>query len=345
MKITGLVLQGGGALGAYQYGALKGFYEINPNFSPEIVTGTSIGAVNGAVMLGGRYGALESLDRLWNALQIPPTPFIPQDWQAKVSKFGNPNMYYINPTLMFSPLTADSIYDISPFRKLLLELIDFDKLNDKKTTKLVIEAVNVESGELKQFSNHDKEGLDIDKIISCVSIPPNFPAMKVENGYYWDGGLYANMPLSPAINFLEKYRPTEAEQKKGIAITEREVIVISLFRKGAVLPTTISEITERVKEIIFESKLKLDYKTFEQMNDTIDLMQEIDQVLDQNSPIRNNETFKKLLDHEKINPPVLLQYEAEGVEGTDNFTPEAMDFRVRQGYRDAINSFKEVVNN
>lgn len=334
MKITGLVLQGGGALGAYQYGALKGFYEKDKHFNPKIVTGTSIGSVNGAVMLGGKYGALESLEKLWNTLKMPPIPFLPQEWQAKASKFGNPNMYNVNPSMMFSPMTADSVYDISPFRKLLTELIDFDKLNDKKTTKLIIEAVNVETGQLKQFSNHDKEGIDVDKIISCVSIPPNFPAMKVENGYYWDGGLYANMPLSPAINFLEKYQGEENDFK-------REVIVISLFRKGAVaLPTTISEITERVKEIIFESKLELDSKTFDKMNNTILLMREIDKVLEKDSPIRNNPTYKDLLDHELIEPPILLQYQAEGVEGTDNFTPEAVDFRIRQGYRDALNIAK-----
>jgi len=341
MKITGLVLQGGGALGAYQYGALKGFYEMNPNFSPEIVTGTSIGSVNGAVMLGGKYGAMKSLEKLWNALKMPSSPLIPKDSQAKTSKFGNPNMYYINPTLLFSPLTADSIYDISPFRKLLSEIIDFDKLNDKQTTKLVIEAVNVESGELQQFSNHDEEGLDIDKIISCVSIPPNFPAVKIGNGYFWDGGLYANMPLSPAIHFLENYEPTEAELKNGITITEREVIVISLFRKSAVLPTTISEIIERVKEIIFQSKLKLDYKCFDQTNDTIDLVRKIDQILDKDSPIRNDKTYKKILNQQKINAPVLLQYEAEGVEGTDNFTSKAMDFRINKGYQDVINSYIE----
>lgn len=335
MKKTALVLQGGGALGAYQYGAIKGFFEKEPNFNPSIITGTSIGAINGSIMLGGKLAPIKSLEKLWNTLKIPPFPLIPQDWQAKVAKFGNPSMYYINPMLMFSPLTADSVYDLTPFRKLLLELIDFEQLNSHPTT-LVIESVNVETGQLESFSNRDPEGIDIDKIISCVSIPPNFPAIEIDSSYYWDGGLYANMPLSPAINFLEAL-----EDDNGQPITEREVIVISLFRKNAVLPNDISEITERIKEIIFESKLNLDRKFFDQMNNTIDLMQEINQILPANSPIRQNETYQKLLSHKKIKPPVLLQYQAEGVEGTDDFTPEAMDYRVRQGYRDAVSTIKK----
>ncbi len=347
-KITGLVLQGGGALGAYQYGALKGFYEVNPNFNPEIVTGTSIGSINGAVMLGGKYGAIKSLKKLWDALKIPSIPLIPQEWQAKTSKFGNPNMYYVNPAIMLSPLTADSIYNLSPFRKLLLDIIDFDKLNDKKTSKLVIETVNVETGQLKQFSNRDEKGIDIDKLLACVSIPPNFPAMQVDNDYYWDGGLYANMPLSPAINFLEECEATE-----------REVIVISLFRKNGVLPTSISEITDRIKEIIFESKLNLDRKSFDKMNNNILLIRQVKELLeqiekddsikqsikDEADKITKNSTFNNLLQHKEIDPLTILQYEAEGVEGTDDFTPQAVESRIRQGQRDAINSFTEVIKN
>ena len=334
MKKTALVLQGGGALGAYQYGAIKAFYEKDPDFNPCIVTGVSIGSINAAVMLGGKLGPVKSLEKLWNAIKIPPFPFIPQEWQAKISKFGNPNMYYINPIMMYSPLTADSVYDITPFRNLLAEIIDFDQLNSHPTA-LVVESVNVETGQLERFSNKDADGIDLDKIISSMSIPPNFPAVQVDNGFYWDGGLYANMPLSPAINYLESI-----ESENGQQITEREVIVVSLFRKNAIMPNDISEITERIKELMFESKLNLDRKFFDKMNGYIELIKEVDQALPANSPIRNNKSFQELLSHKKINPPILLQYEAEGVEGTDDFTPEQMDYRVRQGYRDAANVVK-----
>lgn len=334
MKKTALVLQGGGALGAYQCGAIKGFFEKDPNFSPSIITGVSIGAINGAVMLGGKLGPVKSLERLWDTIKMPTLPLIPQEWQAKISKFGNPNMYYINPALMYSPLTANSVYDITPFQKLLEAIIDFDRLNTH-ITKLVVEAVNVETGKLESFSNKDKDGLNIAKLIASISIPPNFPAIEVNKGYYWDGGLYANMPLRPAINHLKNL-----EEDVQNPITEREVIVISLFRKRAEVPTNIPQVTERIKEIIFESKMDLDQQLFEQMNEYVDLIREVDRDLDKNSKVRQNKMYQQLLNERKINSPILLQYIAEGVAGTDDFTPEAMDFRIKQGYMDAIQALE-----
>jgi NTE family protein len=134
-KPTALVLQGGGALGAYQYGILKALYEQRPNFVPKVVTGISIGAVNAAVLLGGKYGSIESLKKLWDSITMPVNPFIPQSWQAKASKMGNPSMYYLNPAYLLNPLVAGSIYDLSPFYELLESLIDFEKLNHPSTPR------------------------------------------------------------------------------------------------------------------------------------------------------------------------------------------------------------------
>jgi NTE family protein len=331
MKKTALVLQGGGALGAYQYGAIKYFQEKLADFQPVIVTGVSIGAINAAVMLGGKYGVVESLNILWNTIKIAPIPFMPQSWQAKVSKWGNPNMYYINPEYVYSPLTAQSVYDLTPFHQLLGNLIDFDKLNNHPT-QIVVEAVNVESGELERFSNRTHQ-ITLPHIIASMSIPPNFPAIHIGENFYWDGGLYANMPLAPAINFLEEISGDEVL---------RELIIINLFRRQDKLPTNISDISDRIKELMFESKLALDQKTFAKMNDYIDMIKQIDAELPPNSPVKQNPTYQKLIHHQKINEVKVLQYEAEGVEGTDDFTPESIDFRIRTGYRDAENAMKSV---
>lgn len=325
MKKTALVLQGGGALGAYQYGAIQAIYERKTNFNPVIVTGVSIGAINAAVMLGGKYGPVESLKSLWNHVKMDTLPFFPQSWQAKTSKLGNPNMYYINPNYVYSPLTAKSIYDIRPFREFLADLIDFKQLN-QHSSELVVESVNVETGALTRFSNRDKDGMTLEKVISSMSIPPNFPYIEVNNQYYWDGGLFANLPLAPAINCLEKIKGN----------VDREIIIINLFRKNATLPETIADISDRVKEIIFESKLNIDENFFTKIDGMIDLFQEIDKVLPQDSDIRKDKIYQKMIARKKIHSFMKLQYEAEGVEGTDNFTPEAVDSRIRIGYRDAL---------
>ncbi|MGD1842447.1 MAG: patatin-like phospholipase family protein [Thermonemataceae bacterium] len=327
---TALVLQGGGALGAYQYGAISAIEEAQPDFEPCIVTGVSIGAINAAVYVGGREGGVKSLKRLWDTVKMPTIPFLPQQWQAKASKVANPAMYYMSTSYLMTPLVAESVYDLAPFKQLLNDLIDFDKINQSKI-RLVIEAVNVETGELKQFKNHDEEGIDLDKVVSSMSIPPNFPMVAVDNNYYWDGGLYANMPLAPAINYLE-----DVETKKVEKVV-RELIIMNLFRKNSPLPTNIMEISDRIKEIMFESKLKLDRKFFEQMKGYIEMMQAVDKELPKNSPVRKMKAYQELLNHKIIDRHGVLQYEAEGVEGTDDFTPEAIDFRFRRGYRDMQN--------
>jgi predicted acylesterase/phospholipase RssA len=322
-KKTALVLQGGGALGAYQYGAIKAFEEAG-GFNPCIVTGVSIGAVNAAVYLGGKQGGVKSLETLWDTLKMPVVPWIPQSWQAKASKLGNPNMYYISPQYMMSPLTAESVYDVTPFRELLLDLIDFDKIN-KHEAALAIQAVNIETGSLETFRNHEGKGINVEHVIASMSIPPNFPMIKSDGGYYWDGGLYVNMPLGPAINYLETL-PGDLE---------RDLVVINLFRKGGKLPQNMMEISDRIKEIMFESKINLDNKLFDKINTYVDMARQLDVQLPADSPLRQHPGFTSLMQHKPINRLSVLQYTDEGVEGTDDFTPEAMEARVRAGYRDA----------
>jgi NTE family protein len=161
-----------------------------------------------------------------------------------------------------------------------------------------------------------------------MSIPPNFPMVKIEQEHYWDGGLYANMPLSPAINHLEAVAKDDDVQ--------RELIVISLFRKSSPLPSNMYEISNRIKEIIFESKMGLDIKMFDMMDKQIDLLNKINDELPAESPIRQDPTFTRLLEHRKINKRIFLKYQAEGVEGTDNFTVEKIDYRIKKGYNDAL---------
>jgi predicted acylesterase/phospholipase RssA len=152
--------------------------------------------------------------------------------------------------------------------------------------------------------------------------------VKIGQEHFWDGGLYANTPLSPAINHLEN----TAKEEKNV---QRELIVISLFRKASPLPGNMLEISNRIKEIIFESKMDLDIKIFETMDAQIDLLAKINEELPQNSSVRENPTFKRLMEHRKIDKRIFLKYQAEGVEATDNFTAEKIEYRTKKGYTDA----------
>src|SRR5258708_28422902 len=98
-----LVLQGGGALGAYAYGAIKALYE-QPAFSLDVVTGVSIGAINAAVLVGAKNDPIRALDELWRGrLSIPGLPFVPPPLARLNSPLSPPALYSLPPPLLYAP--------------------------------------------------------------------------------------------------------------------------------------------------------------------------------------------------------------------------------------------------
>jgi NTE family protein len=208
---TAIVLQGGGALGAYEYGVLKALYETRPHFTPAVVTGISIGAINAAVLVGAKAEPIRTLDDVWRhqftTLQALPDPFralseylLPPQAQQYLSVWGNAGMYQLRPEFLYAPLQATSIYTLAPLRQTLEEVVDLGKLNHSAETRVAVCAVNVATGELTTFDN--KEGLSFDHIVASGSLPPSFPMTPIHGQSYWDGGLVSNTPLSLAINYL-----------------------------------------------------------------------------------------------------------------------------------------------
>src|SRR5690349_24499974 len=94
---TAIVLQGGGALGAYEYGVLKALYEQRPGFRPVAVAGISIGAITAAVLGGAQGNPISALDRLWrDKLTVSPPlpiPWLPSQIDQSLAVLGNPGMY------------------------------------------------------------------------------------------------------------------------------------------------------------------------------------------------------------------------------------------------------------
>ncbi len=112
-KYTALVLQGGGALGAFEYGVVKALYE-EKGFSPDIIVGVSIGAISAAVLTGAKDRPIQGLGRLWEMLTVPDIPFAPDQLQLMMSLPNNPGMYTINSDLFLAPNSATSLSDTSP---------------------------------------------------------------------------------------------------------------------------------------------------------------------------------------------------------------------------------------
>ena len=251
---TAIVLQGGGALGAYEYGVLKALYESRPGFRPVAVAGISIGAITAAVLGGAAGDPIHALDTLWRrklTVASPvPAPWLPAPIDRALATFGNPGMYQLQAGLFTTPWLLTSIYDTAPLRETLAELVDPRRLDDD-TTRVIVGAINVATGVMEYFRSRQPGGLTFEHVAASGSLPPSFPMTPIGEHRYWDGGLFSNTPLGPAINALE-------QAAGGDRAVERELVVVELFPMRAAVPRTFTDVLQRMVQLQYTSRLTLD---------------------------------------------------------------------------------------
>jgi NTE family protein len=344
-KRRALVLQGGGALGAYAYGVIKALYE-QPDFSLDAVTGVSIGAINAAVLVGAKDDPIRALDELWRErLAIRNWPFTPPMLERYGSLLANPAMYWLRPSYVYAPLLAPfletSIYEIAALRQTLADLIDLNRLN-RSAIHLVVSAVDIETGEVAYFENQSQVPLCIDHILASGGLAPGFPMTNIkdprtgEERWYWDGGFASNLPLAKAIDLLEQADPDNPD-------VQRELIVIELFPMRSKVPTNLIEVQDRVTQLIFSSKLILDEQLFEKMNAFVDLIQQIDQALPPESTLRQHPGYRELKRHQKIDSFLVITSTTPGAtSGASDFSQAAIERRIAAGYQDALTQLKKL---
>jgi predicted acylesterase/phospholipase RssA len=326
-----VVWRGGGGLGAYEFGVLKALYEQRPGFRPAVVSGTSIGAITAAVLGGARGHPIAALERLWREkLTVgPPLPgWWPASWERSLAVLGNPGMYRLRGQWLYAPWACNSVYDTAPLRDTLAELVDLDTLNEGGI-RVIVGAIDVATGEAKFFDNRDRR-LSFDDVVASGSLPPGFPMTEMDGDSYWDGGLFSNTPLSPAINFLE-------EQEADDPSVCRELIVVELFPMRAPVPQTMPEVLERMVQLQYTSRLNLDRAFFRKIDQLVDLLQAIDAELPPVSDIRQNPTYQDMRAHRKIDRfhVVTATFPSELADPSD-FSPASIDARIQAGYDDAL---------
>ena len=256
---TVLVLQGGGALGAYQAGVYEGMTE--RGITPDWVTGVSIGAINGALIAGNPVERrLERLREFWDRVSSGNPLATLADFEPlrtglnrlsalAAATFGVPGFFSprIPPPLFARDGTpgALSIYDTAPLRKTLEDLIDFDLLNHRQRVRLSVGAVHVTTGNSIYFDNRD-HGITVDHIIASGSLPPGFPAITIDGEQYWDGGLVSNSPLWYVLD--------DAPDISAL------ILQVDLFSAKGQLPDNLDQVQERAKDIQYSSKTRFNTK-------------------------------------------------------------------------------------
>lgn len=249
-----LVLQGGGALGAYQAGAFQRLAESGRQ--PAWVTGISIGAINAALICGNRPGdraaALETFwHRITAALPQRPLAGLPArqmfgDWaSAAVIAAGVPGFF--TPRLPLAALLPGglthmtSFYDTSPLITTLNELVDFDYLN-REGPRIAVGAVDVETGNFAYFDS-TKERIGPQHILASGALPPGFPAIEIAGRSYWDGGLVSNAPLQYVM---------DSAGRDPLCIFQ-----IDLFYARGKVPVNMGDVQQREKDIRYSSRTRL----------------------------------------------------------------------------------------
>jgi NTE family protein len=247
-----LLLQGGGALGAYHCGVYQGLAEVD--VLPNWFVGISIGAVNSAILAGNPpERRLERLRTFWDrasefskydlpAWLEPMRPMLGKLNFATVATWGIPGFFKprsLPPDLATSGSPAAlSYYDTGPLRSTLEELCDFDLIN-RGDVRLSLGAVNVRTAESVYFDNR-RMRITPDHVLASGALPPGFPAITIDGEYYFDGGIVSNSPLT----YIVDEKP----------LTTALILQVNLFNAHGSLPRTLDEAMERVKDIQFSSK-------------------------------------------------------------------------------------------
>jgi predicted acylesterase/phospholipase RssA len=259
--LKALVLQGGGALGAYELGVARVLYG-EANYVPDLIAGVSIGAISAALLARPRNGdPLATLEAFWKKVAMPAEFLLPV-FRPHASVFGDPAFF--KPRFdLFSFPSWTSLYDTGPLRATLSDLIDEDALADRSARpRLLFTATDIEAGQITPFDSAEKS-LKIDHIVASGSLPPNFPMTPIEKRSYWDGGIFDNTPLGAVI---ERMNPQERCKE------ERQIIVVNLFPNAGAIPKNMAEVGQRILNLLFANKTRSDVKLMKRFNGVADLI-------------------------------------------------------------------------
>ena len=245
-----LVLQGGGALGSYQAGVFAGLDE--SGYCPKAVAGISIGAINGALIAGNPPGRRrERLMTFWERVTggpgldflFPPgimmADMLRHQWAAAgTALWGAPGFF--RPRSPWGNASQTALYDTTPLRDSLNELVDWDYLNGGPV-RLAVGAVNVETGNFRYFCSAQQR-LDVRHVMASGALPPGLPPVEIDGQWWWDGGLVSNTPLDHVLDDHDD--------------DDLTIFQVDLFPARGARPTSLAEVEERAADIRFSSRTR-----------------------------------------------------------------------------------------
>jgi len=244
-----LVLQGGGALGAYQGGVYQALHEAG--VEPDWIIGTSIGAINASLIAGNKVEArLERLQEFWHRVErsvlwIPSWPEVADalsTWMTLAR--GIPGFFETNLRAFLGVqvrLGADhaSYYSTEPLRRTLEELVDFSLINSGYP-RLTLGAAHVPTSAMHYLDSREID-LDSRHIMASGALPPAFPAVRIDGELYWDGGILSNTPTERIFD--------DNPRRNSL------IFAVHLWHPAGAEPETIWQVLNRQKDIQYSSRI------------------------------------------------------------------------------------------
>ena len=259
-KRINLALQGGGAHGAFTWGALDALLA-DGRFEISAVSGASAGAMNAVVLAdglreGGVDGARKQLGQFWRAVSLDGQLNAAQRslfdaWLGAFDPLNFSERLLQSASNFLSPYELNPL-DINPLRAALVKLVDFDALRASDEVKLFISATNVTTGRIKVFH---RDELTAEMVMASACLPTLFKAVEIGGVPYWDGGFSGNPPLFPFF-------------------TETDCLDIVLIQLDPIerpgTPDSAAEIMQRMNEITFNAPLIGEFRAIDFVSRLID---------------------------------------------------------------------------
>jgi NTE family protein len=343
-----LLLQGGGALGAYQAGVYEALAEAD--LWPDWVVGTSIGGINSAIIAGNtRERRVAKLREFWELVSRSPFGFhgdlgpllargdaaraVAQQMSAIAATIlGVPGFYAPRiPSVLFQlpgTLEATSFYDTTALKATLERIVDFDLINSESNdVRLSLGSVNARSGQLVYFDSTTGT-IRAKHVMASGALPPWFPAVEIDGEYYWDGGVVSNTPLE----WLARHR-----------LPDTLAFQVDLWAAPGELPKNVPQVMTRMKDILNSSRTIYRTDGYKEINHLYaTLFRFLGQVPEE---FKRGEDAEYLMSvaRRSVHHLVNLVYRPTSPEGAskdDEFSRRSIETRWLAGYRDTVNALR-----
>ena len=329
-----LVFQGGGALGAYQAGVYEALHEAG--IEPDWVVGTSIGAINAALIAGApRSERLDRLGEFWRRVENDKfMGFQIPDWlnqnarnMATISgglpAFFRPMPFaFLNPFLRLGGEDA-GYYSVDPLREMLGELVDFERIRTG-AMRLTVGAAKVQTAEMVYFDS-SKGPLGVDHILASGALPPAFPAVRIHGELYWDGGILSNTPVEIVFD--------DEPRRSGT------VFSVHLWNPHGPEPESIWQVLNRQKDLTYSSRAAQNIKRQRQLHRLRHVVTEIAKLVPDNAA--SAERLAELRGYGCETRMHVVRLLAPALDTEDHskdidFSPSGIRLRREAGYRHTI---------